>query len=208
MLQHYLHRLAQAILPLAQSLGGPGLALVSLLDSSFLTFPEVADALIVVLTVSHPARWFYYGVVATAGSTVGCLALFLVARKGGEAVLTRLLSAKTKKRGFELFKRFGLFTVVIGSLCPPPMPFKPFVILAGATGVPTITFVSVVAASRGFRYIGEAWLARVYGERAMLYLDQNAGRVSLWMVGLLIGGALVFLLWKRLGPGYNRGPAE
>lgn len=203
MLQQSLHRLAQAILPLAQALGGPGLALIGFLDSSFLTFPEVADLLIVVLTVSHPSRWFYYGAMTTAGSTLGCLVLFLVARKGGEAVLTKFVSARTKERGFDLFRRFGLFTVVIGSLMPPPMPFKPFVILAGATGVRTMSFISVVVAGRGFRYIGEAWLAYVYGEQAMTYLDQNMGRVSLWLVGALVGGGLAFLLWKRLRAGYN-----
>jgi len=205
MLQRYLHRLAGVILPLAQSLGAPGLALVSFLDSSFLTFPEVADALIVVLTVSHPARWFFYGAMATAGSTLGCLALFFVARKGGEAVLSKFVSARAKQRGFDLFKRFGLFTVVVGSLMPPPMPFKPFVILAGATGVPVITFTAVVAASRGLRYVGEAWLAYVYGERAMDYLNQNMARVSLTLAGLLVVGAAAFLLWRRLRPGYNRG---
>lgn len=207
MLQRYLHRFAQAIVPLVQSLGGPGLALVGFLDSSFLTFPEVADALIVVLTVAHPGRWLYYGSMATAGSTIGCLVLFMVARKGGDAVLTKWVTPATKDRLFGLFKRFGLFTVVVGSLCPPPMPFKPFVVLAGATGVRTSTFVSVVAASRGLRYIGEAWLALVYGEQAMQYLNRNAGRVSLWLGGLLVGGGIAFLLWKRLRAGHNTRPA-
>ncbi|MEI6245876.1 MAG: VTT domain-containing protein, partial [Acidobacteriota bacterium] len=161
----------------------------------------------VLLTVSHPSRWFYYGAMTTVGSTLGCLVLFLVARKGGEAVLTKFVSVRTKERGFQLFKRFGLFTVVIGSLMPPPMPFKPFVVLAGATGVRTMSFISVVVAGRGFRYIGEAWLAYVYGEQAMTYLDQNMGRGSLWLVGGLIGGGLAFLLWKRLRAGYNTRPA-
>lgn len=203
-MQRFLHWLAQSILPAAQTLGGPGVALIAFLDSSFLTFPEVSDALIVVLTVAHPAWWFYYGAMAAVASTLGCLALFYVARKGGEAVLSKWVSAATKDQLFSLFKRFGLFTVVIGSLCPPPVPFKPFVVLAGATGVPTVTFALVVLASRGFRYVGEAWLARVYGEQAIDYVNHNVARVSLWAAVILVGSIVAFLLWKRLRPGYNR----
>jgi len=208
MLQRYLHRFIEAIVPLAQTLGAPGLALVAFLDSSFLTLPEVADALIVVLTVAHPPFWFYYGAMTTVGSTVGCLALFLVARKGGEAVLSKFIGERFKQRGFELFKRFGLFTVVIGSILPPPMPFKPFVILAGATGVPVVTFTAVVAASRGVRYIGEAWLAYVYGAQALDYLNKNVVRVSVGLAGVLVLGFVSILLWRRLRAGYNRGSAS
>lgn len=207
-MQSFLHRLAQAIVPIAQTLGGPGVALIAFLDSSFLTFPEVSDALIVVLTVAHPGWWVYYGGLATIGSTIGCLALFYVARRGGDAVLNKWVSAATKDRLFALFKRFGLFTVVIGSLCPPPVPFKPFVVLAGVTGVPTATFTLVVAASRGFRYIGEAWLARAYGEQAIQYVNQNVARVSMGFAIVMAAGLIGFLLWKYLRPGYNKGPSQ
>ena len=43
-----LQRFLAGVLPFAQALGGPGLALLAFLDSSFLSFPEVTDALIVV----------------------------------------------------------------------------------------------------------------------------------------------------------------
>ncbi len=206
-MQRFLHWLASTILPVAQTLGGPGVALIAFLDSSFLTFPEVSDALIVVLTVAHPTWWFYYGAMATVGSTIGCLALFYVARKGGDAVLSKWVAPATKDRLFALFKRFGLFTVVLGSLCPPPVPFKPFVVLAGATGVSTVTFTLVVFASRGFRYVVEAWLARVYGEQAIAYINHNIARVSMWAAIVLVGATAAFVLWKRLRPGYNTRPA-
>lgn len=207
MVARFFHWLGQSILPLVHALGGGGIFLISLLDSSFLTFPEVSDAMIVMLTVAHPPRWFYYGAMATVGSTIGCLALFLVARKGGDRVLSKWVKPETKDRLFAMFKRYGLFTVVIGSLMPPPMPFKPFVVLAGATGVTIPTFLAVVTASRGFRYIGEAWLARVYGEEAIEYVNQNLGRVSKGLGVVLVVSTIVFLVWKKLRPGYNTRPA-
>lgn len=201
-----LHRIAQAILPLAQSLGGPGLALLAALDSSFLTFPEVADALIVVLTVTHPSRWFYYGAMTTLGSILGSVALFWVARKGGEAFLAKWVGPSVMARWFGLFRRFGLFSVVLTSVLPPPVPFKPFVILAGATGVGMVPFVATVAAGRGLRYIGEAWLAYAYGEQTSRFLSANLFRVSIGLMISAIAAGLLFVLYKRLRPGYNIGP--
>ena len=207
MLQRFLHGLAQAILPVAQTLGAPGVALIALLDSSFLTFPEVTDALIVVLTVDRPERWFYVGAMATLGSWLGCVALFLVARRGGDAVLARWVRPETRERMFVLFRRFGMATIVFSSLAPPPVPFKPFVILAGVTGTPLPLFSAVVIASRGFRYVGEAWLARRFGAQAVRYMNDNIGRVGFWIAVAVIVGLVAFWLRKRLRPGYNTNPA-
>ena len=54
------------IQPMAEHLGGPGLALLAFLDSSFLSLPEVADALLVLLTINHPGEWLYLAAMSTA----------------------------------------------------------------------------------------------------------------------------------------------
>lgn len=202
-----LQRFLAGILPVAQALGGPGLALLAFLDSSFLSFPEVTDALIVVLTVARPQRWFYYGALPTLGSMAGCLVLFLLARKGGEAFLRRWLSDRTLARGLGFFRRYGLFSVVLASLMPPPVPFKPFVMLAGVSGVTTPVFLLTVFIGRGTRYIGEAWLAKVYGADAMEYLSRHFGPAVLWLGGVLLIAGAGYLIWKAAASRYNRTPA-
>lgn len=202
-----LQRFLAGILPYAQALGGPGLALLAFLDSSFLSFPEVTDALIVVLTVSRPERWFYYGALPTLGSTAGCLVLFLLARKGGETFLRRWLSERTLTRWFMFFRRYGLFSVVLASLMPPPVPFKPFVMLAGVSGVTTPVFLLTVLIGRGTRYIGEAWLAKVYGAQAMGYLARHFGPAVLWLAAALLAAGAAYLIWKLAASRYNRTPA-
>jgi membrane protein YqaA with SNARE-associated domain len=57
---------------MAFALGGPGVFLIAVLDSSFLSFPEVVDLLIVVLVTHHKERMIYYAGLATLGSIVGC----------------------------------------------------------------------------------------------------------------------------------------
>ena len=63
----------------AESLGGPGLFVIAYLDSSFLSFPEVCDALIVLLTVQHRERMIFYALVTTIGSVAGCYSIGLCA---------------------------------------------------------------------------------------------------------------------------------
>ena len=75
----------------ASELGGLGLFVVAALDSSFLSFPQVNDLLIVVLSTKHPERMPYYATMTTLGSLVGCFALYVVARRGGEGVLRKRL---------------------------------------------------------------------------------------------------------------------
>ena len=52
--------LKEAITLFAQSLGLPGLALITFLDSSFLTFPELPDIWLMGLVISNPSEWLWY----------------------------------------------------------------------------------------------------------------------------------------------------
>jgi membrane protein YqaA with SNARE-associated domain len=193
------HRTILFITPIAERLGGPGLAMVSFLDSSLLSLPEIADALIILLVIQHPARWLYYGAMTTVGSVAGCYVLYLLARKGGEAFLRKRLSSGAFDRGLNLFRRYGLLMLIVPSILPPPMPFKLFVLLAGVAGVSAPTFIIALTVGRGFRYVGEAWLAYRYGEQATAYIQDNLPKVSIAaaVVVVLIGVAVV--IWRRRG---------
>jgi membrane protein YqaA with SNARE-associated domain len=190
-------RIVTFIQPIAEQLGGPGLALVALLDSSFVSLPEVGDALIVLLVIQHPGRWMYYAAMTTLGSVAGCYALYSVGRKGGETFLQKRFSAKNIERGLAVFRRYGLLAVIVPSILPPPMPFKIFVLLAGVAKVRPATFLLAVALGRGLRYGGEAWLAYVYGKQATAFIHDNLPTISLW-VGIAVAGlGLAFVLWRR-----------
>src|SRR5580704_8770021 len=179
------------------ALGGPGLAVLAFLDSSFLPLAGVFDLLLVGLVIRHPDRWPYYAAMATIGSLGGCYVLYAIARAGGHAVLARYLHDRHIERGLAAFRRYGLLTVVVPAILPPPMPFKPFVLVAGATDVPPATFVLAVIVGRGFRYGGEALLAFWYGPQAMDFVLHNVARASLWFAGALAVVGVLVLLWRQ-----------
>jgi membrane protein YqaA with SNARE-associated domain len=190
-------RLAGAIPPAAEHLGGPGLTLVALLDSSFLPLPEIPDLLLVVLTIGHRGEWLYFAAMATVGSLIGCYAIYALARRGGAGLVRRRFSARLVERVMRLVTRHGLPAVIVSSLLPPPAPFKLFVLLAGVADMQPRTFLTAIAVGRGFRFGVEAWLAFEYGERALQYIRDNLPALSLWFAGAVVLLAIAAILRRQ-----------
>jgi membrane protein YqaA with SNARE-associated domain len=190
-------RITAWIVTLTSSIGGFGIFVIALLDSSFLSFPAINDATIISMVVARPERMIFYASMATIGSVAGCLMLYVVGRKGGEALLRKRFNPRNVEWATGIVRKYGALALVVPALLPPPMPFKIFVLLAGVAGVPLYTFAISIALGRGVRYFGEGILAVFWGEAALNYVQQN-GR----MVGLVLGIAVLlvgtaYLVWKR-----------
>jgi membrane protein YqaA with SNARE-associated domain len=183
--------------PIAERFGGVGMAVVALLDSSFISMPNVNDLLIVWQTILHPERWWYYALMTTIGSVAGSLAIYWIGRKSGEAFLYRRFKAEHVVRVRGMFERYGVWAMLVIAAAPPPAPYKVFVLLAGAGGVGPLMFALAVAGGRGLRYGLEGWLARVYGEQAATFIRDNVTTVSLWLLGGLMLAGAVFVVWRR-----------
>ena len=82
----------------------------------------------------------YYAGMTTVGSLIGCFLLYGVARRGGEVFLRKRLKGRYVDRAITLYQRHGLLAVVVPALLPPPVPFKVFVLLAGAAAVSPVRF--------------------------------------------------------------------
>jgi membrane protein YqaA with SNARE-associated domain len=181
----------------AVTIGGPGLFIIAFLDSSFLSLPEVNDLLVVTAVTRHPHRWLYYATAATLGSLAGCLALYYVSRRGGEAFIRSRFSTGRVERTMRLFQRHGLLALLVPALLPPPAPFKLFVLLAGVAGIPALRFSLAVVVGRGTRFLVIGWLAARYGQQTIEFLHEHGRTVALVVAGLIVAGALGWWLWTR-----------
>jgi membrane protein YqaA with SNARE-associated domain len=189
---------------LALTLGAPGLFLVAFLDSSFLSLPEIADLLVVYMVTQHKSRLAIYVAATTAGSVVGCLAMYWVGRKGGEALVHKRFATGSVERAMAALRRHGIMTVLIPSILPPPAPFKIFVVLAGAAGITAPRFTVAVAIGRGARYLALGLLAVRYGDRTLAYIHKNGAAVSLAVVGVLLACFVAYLAWSKARAARNR----
>jgi membrane protein YqaA with SNARE-associated domain len=180
----------------ALSIGGPGLLLIAFLDSSFLSFPQANDLLIVWMVLRQKELMPYYAGLATLGSLLGCLTLYFVARKGGEALLRRRFHERHVDRALGLFQKYGVLAVLIPSVLPPPAPFKLFVLLAGVAEVPLLKFAVAVAGGRGTRYFGIGLLTVWYGDAAVGFLRTHGRTVWLAVAVLAVAGLLI-VVWRH-----------
>lgn len=181
----------------ALQIGGPGLFLIAFLDSSFLSLPEINDLLIVWMVTKHPHLMVYYASMATLGSIAGCLALFGLARKGGDTFLRGRLREGQVDRVLGLFRKYGVLAIIVPALLPPPAPFKAFVLMAGVAGVRPVAFACAIAVGRGVRYFGEGLLAVWYGELAIDYLRSNGATISAGLAVVALVGGIAYVVWRR-----------
>ncbi len=178
-------RITKWIEAFALSIGAPGLFIIAFLDSSFLSFPEVNDLLIVLMVINHPERMVLYATMATLGSVAGCLALYYVGRRGGNALLQKRFKGGMVERASNLMRKYGALALIVPALLPPPAPFKIFVLLGGVANIPLKTFIVSIAFGRGVRYFGEGILAVMYGKQALEYIHENSRTVGI-ALGLLV----------------------
>jgi membrane protein YqaA with SNARE-associated domain len=181
----------------AAQLGGVGLFVIAALDSSFLSFPQVNDLLIIVLSTKYPARMPYYAGMTTIGSLAGCFALYVVARRGGEVFLRKRLKGPSVDRALDLYQKYGLLAVIVPALLPPPVPFKVFVLLAGAAAVSPWRFGVAVLIGRGIRYFGQGYLAVRYGEEAAGFMRDYGPQIGIGLAVVAVAVAIVVIRLRK-----------
>jgi len=192
----------QKVVAFAGGLGAPGLFLISFLDSSVLTFPIINDLLLVELCIQRPARLPLYASMAALGSILGCVLLFFLAKKGGEALFHKHAGDRAQAI-HNWVVRNGFMGMLVAALLPPPTPFKVFVIAAGVFEVQLLSFTSAITIARLLRYFGIGFLAIRYGHEALPYLGQHKLRVAIILFVIVIVSYLLsrVVLRKRQEPG-------
>ena len=190
--------LERYVLGLPIYLAAPAMILIGALDSSLLSLPEINDYLVVGRCVKEPHAVFYFPLFAAFGSVLGCLLLYTIMRRGGQAVLRRRFNVESIKRVERAYARFGFLAIAITAVLPPPLPFKIFVATAGTLEYPRWKFLLTVMIARSLRYYVEGILAVYYGRRVLLFMKDN-GLVIVSIVGtlVLIGLIIYFVIRQR-----------
>lgn len=142
--------------------GGLGVFALGVVDSSPLVFPMGNDLLILALSARYHDRMFYYAVMATVGSLVGCLSTVWVSRKG-RGQLKKVASPERLLNIQKHMQTHAGWTLVVASLMPPPFPFTAIVAAAAAFKYPGKKLFSFVGAGRLARFVIEGALAIHYG---------------------------------------------
>jgi membrane protein YqaA with SNARE-associated domain len=174
------------------SWGPLGVFFLAIIDSAGIPMVAGVDALVVLIAVWDRAHGYQAAVAATLGSIVGSMALFLIARKGGEEYLHRYTSSGRGARMRAWFVEYGLLTVFVPALVVVPLPLKLFVLSAGALEVNPVRFGVVLFLARIPRYFFLAWLGSRLGKDTLPYLQHHAWQFLVFAVALF--GALYLFI--------------
>jgi len=178
---------------------GPAMILIGALDSSLLSLPEINDYLVVMRCYSDPKSVFYFPLFAALGSVLGCMLLYSLMRRGGQAVMRRRFRPQDIERVERAYARFGFLALAVPALLPPPMPFKIFVATAGALEYTRRRFIVTILIARSARYFIEGALAIYYGRQVIDFLKHYGPMILAVVVGACALGLIIYWLNSRRG---------
>jgi membrane protein YqaA with SNARE-associated domain len=149
-----------------------GVVVLAALDSTlFFSLPFGIDGAVIILSARMRRLAWVVPLLATAGSLAGAWLTFWMGRVIGEKGLDHYVAPKHLKKVRKKIRDSGAVALAILDLVPPPFPFTPFVLAAGALEVKTSIFFITLAVCRIFRFGIEAALAVVYGRHILAWLD-------------------------------------
>ncbi|HEX3876641.1 MAG TPA: hypothetical protein VHW24_06630 [Bryobacteraceae bacterium] len=181
-----MHSLAQTFFHVFFQLGGPGLLLLGILDSSFLFAPLGNDLLVVALSAHYHSvsRMLYYAAMSTVGSALGCLLVDVILRPAGEHGLEKHLSARRIGYIKGKVERNAAWALIVASIAPPPFPFTPFIMAAAALQYPRNKMLAITTVARMVRFTAIGALALVFGRRILHWAENPV--VQYVLIGLIV----------------------
>src|ERR1700683_518254 len=175
-------------------LGGPGLVLLGIADNSVIPLTGSMDVLTIWLAARHREPWPYYAFMATLGAVIGGYITYAWARKGGKETMERKLSKKRAAKVSKAFERWGFAAVAVPALMPPPFPFVPFLLAAGALQYSPKKFLGALPLGRGVRYSIGAFLGFHSGRHILRFFNQYYKPAIAVLIGFAVIGAVLSLI--------------
>jgi membrane protein YqaA with SNARE-associated domain len=189
--------LEQFVIGVPIYVAGPSMIIIGALDSSLLSLPEINDYLVVMRCANAPSEVFFFPLFAAAGSVLGCLLLYTIIRRGGQAVLRKRFRTEHLERVERTYARFGFLALAVPALLPPPMPFKIFVATAGALEYPRWRFIITVMIARSIRYYVEGTLAVFYGKTVLDFIKNYGFTILAIVIGVCLICLITYLILQR-----------
>lgn len=181
---------------LVKPLGSWAIFVVAGIDSAFFGFP--LDPLVAGYVYRDHSRFLLYAVMAAAGSAAGCIVLYIIGYKGGEALLEKRLSAVKFNRIRAAFDRHEFWSLAFPAMMPPPFPFKIFVLAASVFEMNFWHFLVAIFTGRAVRFLLLSILVVKFGSQVVGLAGELVE--AHWLLILLAAVSIGFLgawIWFR-----------
>lgn len=164
-----MHEILVKINALFQSLGVPGLALNSFIESFFLVPPP--DILLISMDLAKPEKSLYYATICTIASAFGGAFGYFIGKFGGRPVFNFLF--RNKHEQFDnvekLYEQYGSMAVFFSAFTP--IPYKIFTIASGILNMNFWKFMLASFLGRGMRFYLVSIVLMLFGPMIKQYIE-------------------------------------
>jgi membrane protein YqaA with SNARE-associated domain len=202
-LGHILARYTAWVLGLMKVLGIWGVFVIAFADSALLGMP--VDFIVATYVYQDRRRLLLYIVMASLGSALGSIPLYIIGYLGGEKVLRKRISEERFLKIHASFERHEFWALMFPGMLPPPMPFKIFVLAAAVFEMKFRDFLIAIFAGRFVRFLVLSLLVLWFGPEIVGLFGGVFKRHWIWLPTLLAGAICVWLVLRRRG---RSAPAE
>jgi len=177
-------------------LGPWGVLIIATLDSVGFGIP-IDPVVATFVYLNHRQAWLYV-LVASAGSALGCMVLYFVGHKGGEALLEKRIPKAKFEKIKKSFEQHEFLALMLPAMLPPPTPYKLIVLSAAAFEMDWHRFLAAIFLGRVARFTILSILVIKYG-RQVVDLMASLVRQHLLATGIAVAGLVVMVfLFRRL----------
>jgi len=160
-LKHILSRYTTFLWALLKPLGAWGVLAVAALDGAFVGLPM--DAVVAGYVYQNRTTFFWYVLMASAGSALGSIVIYVIGYKGGEELLRKRIPADRFEKLHSAFDRHPFWSLMLPAMLPPPTPFKLFALAAAVSEMGFVRFVLAIFSGRMVRFLVLSLLTLKFG---------------------------------------------
>ena len=158
----------------AKSIAEKIVGFISLIES--IIFPIPVDPFLAGLTLAVPKKAFKFALFCTIGSVIGGVVGWLLGYFIGPSIENILLNIPwfTEEKFIEVksaYNENGMLIIFLGAFTP--LPYKIITITSGMAGINVIGFVLMSLIGRGIRFFIVAYLTKIFGMPALLFLQKH-----------------------------------
>ncbi len=164
-IKHILTRYTALLWALLKPLGVWGILVVAALDGGFIGLPM--DAVVAGYVYGDGAHFYKYVLIASLGSALGSIVVYVIGYKGGEELLRKRISAERFERMHAAFDKHPFWSLMLPAMLPPPTPFKLFELAAAVTEMSFGRFLLAVFCGRMVRFLILSLLTLKFGPSAV-----------------------------------------
>ncbi len=192
---HILAKYTAWILQLLGPLGIWGVFAIAFADSALLGMP--VDAIVAFYVYKDHRQLLFYVVMASLGSALGSIPVYIIGYLGGEKVLRKRISEERFQQIHRSFEQHEFWALMFPGMLPPPMPFKIFVLGAAVFEMRLRDFMAAIFAGRFVRFLVLSLLTLWFGPQIAGLVGTVFRRHFYWVLAVVVLGVLIWLLWWR-----------